>query len=289
MALCQSLCLSEVTSGVAWAIFASLATAATHAAMRGIDLHPFLIAFWRNLFCLILILPITLPRRAWRVTPGAAPRHALRGVANTIAMVMLIAGLTRIPFAEATALTFAAPIFVAIGGVLFLRERPTPATVAAAALGFLGVLIIAPPGAGWLGSGGALVIGSSVFFAASMLIGRSQTRYADTLSILFYLYVALTLFSAPLAATVWRWPDAAGLAQLAVVAICAIFAHGAAMASLRRAEASTVAPYDYLRLVWAVPIGLVLFSESSPSASLIIGGALIICAALLPTLGSRLR
>ncbi len=287
MAICQSFRLSEVKSGVVWAIVASLATAATHAAMRGIDLHPFLIAFWRNLFCLILILPITVPRKAWRTTPGAASRHVWRGLANTIAMIMLIAGLTRIPFAEATALTFAAPIFVAIGGVLILRESPTRLTIAAAVLGFVGVLIVAPPDAGWLGSGGALVIGSAVFFAASMLIGRSQTRYADTLSILFYLYVLLTLFSAPLAAAVWRLPDAASAAQLTLVAVCAVFAHGAAMASLRRAEASTVAPYDYLRLVWVVPVGLLLFEEGSPSTGLIIGGALIICAALLPTISNR--
>lgn len=271
-----------MTKGVLWAVIASLATAATHAAMRGIDLHPFLIAFWRNLVCLAIILPITLPRRAWRTASGAAPRHLLRGLANTIAMVMLIAGLTRIPFAEATALTFAAPIFVAIGGVLFLREAPTRATILAAFLGFVGVMVVAPPGAGWLGSGGALVIGSAVFFAASMLIGRSQTRYADTLSILFYLYALLTAFSAPLALTVWRLPDLAELAQLSLVALCAVCAHGAAMASLRAAEASTVAPYDYLRLIWAIPIGVVLFGEDSPSTSLLIGGALIICAALLP-------
>lgn len=274
-----------MNAGIAWAVGASLATAATHAAMRGIELHPFLIAFWRNALCLALILPVAIQFRAWRAEPGARPRHVLRGLANTAAMVMLIAGLGRMPFAEATALTFAAPIFVVIGGVLVMKERPGRRAAFAAALGFIGVLIVAPPGPGWFETGGALVIGSAVFFAASMLIGRSQTRYADTLSILFYLYVLLTVFSAPLALSVWAWPDRATFAALGLVAVMAVVAHGAGIAAVRRAEASVVAPYDYLRLVWAVPIGLIIFGDAEPSARLVFGGALIVIAALLPHVG----
>lgn len=274
--------------GAGWAILASLATAATHAAMRDVDLHPFLVAFWRNLFCLLLILPVTVPMKAWRRLPGAMPRHLFRGIANTGAMVLLIAGLGRMPFAEATALTFATPVFVVIGGALFLRERPGPAVAAAALLGFAGVMVVSPPGPGWIGSGGALLVGSTVLFAASMLIGRSQTRYADTLSILFYLYVMLALFSAPLAATVWTWPDDAALLQLGLVSVCAVVAHAAAVAAVRAAEASVVAHYDYLRLVWAGVIGLLVFGET-PSLSLVGGAALIVAAALLPSAALRLR
>lgn len=271
-----------MTGGIVWAIVASLGTAATHAAMRDVDLHPFLVAFWRNLFCLVLILPVTVPLKAWRRMPGAGSRHIMRGIANTAAMVLLIAGLGRMPFAEATALTFATPVFVVIGGALFLGERPGPVMFTAALLGFAGVLVVSPPGPGWIGSGGALLLASAALFAASMLISRSQTRYADTLSILFYLYVLLALCSAPLAATVWIWPDAATFAQLGIVAVCAIVSHAAAIAAVRQAEASAVATYDYLRLVWAALIGFFIFAET-PSPVLVAGSALILAAALLPT------
>jgi drug/metabolite transporter (DMT)-like permease len=268
--------------GVGWAVVASLATAATHASMRGVDLHPFLVAFWRNAFCLALVLPLVAPARAWRAGPGALPRHLARGAANTVAMVLLISGLGRMPFAEATALTFATPVFVVIGGALFLKERPGPLVAAAAALGFAGVLAIAPPGPGWFGSGGAYLTGSAAFFAASMLIGRSQTRYADNMSILFYLYVMLTLCSAPLAASVWIWPETPAFMQLVLVAICAVAAHASGVMAVRLAEASVVAPYDYLRLVWAALIGLALFGEGL-SPALLAGGGMIVAAALLPS------
>ncbi|MGD1879284.1 MAG: DMT family transporter [Kiloniellaceae bacterium] len=267
-------------SGVRWAIAASLATAATHAAMRGVELHPFLVAFWRNALCLALVLPAAVWWRSWTNLPGALPRHSLRGLVNAAARGLLIAGLGRLPFTEATALTFATPVFVLIGGMVFLKERPGPAAALSAALGFAGVLIIAPPGPGWRSSGGALVLASAVFFAASMLIGRSQTRYADNLSILFYLYLMLTLFTAPLAATEWQWPDGTAFAGLAAVALCGVVAHFCAIIALRRAEAARIAPFDYLRLVWAAIIGLALFGEP-PSARALTGGALITAAALL--------
>ena len=275
-------------SGAFWAIVASVAIAATHAATRMVDLHPFLIAFWRNLFCLILVLPVALPKRAWHRLPGALPRHVARGVVTTIAMVLLIEGLNRMPLAEATALTFATPIFVVIGGALFLRERPGPVTTAAALLGLAGVLLVAPPGPGWLGSGGAILLISAALYAAAMLISRSQTRYADTLSILFYLYIVLAASSVPLAVVAWEWPDWHDLAGVLLISVCAVAAHTTIVVAMRRSEASAIAPYDYLRLVWAGLMGLALFGEK-PSLSLVAGSTLIVAAALLPVMARRFR
>lgn len=249
--------------------------------MRWIELEPFLIAFWRNAFCLALILPVVAIRGAWRAEPGALPRHALRGVANTAAMVTLIMGLDRLPFAEATALTFATPAFMLFGSVIFLGERPSLVRWLSAVIGLGGVLIIAPPGPGWVGSGGMLILISAALFAASFLIGKAQTWVTNDLSILFYLYLALSIFCAPLAASVWHWPDGTALAGLGFVAILSIAAHYGGIVALRRADASLVALFDYLRLIWAAMIGAVVFDET-PDAAAMIGSGLIVVAATLP-------
>ncbi len=271
----------DPATGIRYAVGASITTAFIHAAMRWIELEPFLIAFWRNALCLVLILPLAVSRGAWRAEPGALPRHAFRGIANTAAMVLLIMGLDRMPFAEATALTFATPAFMLIGSVIFLRERPNAVRWLSAVIGLAGVLVIAPPGTGWLGSGGMLVLLSAALFATAFLIGKTQTFVASDLSILFYLYLALTAFCTPLAASVWRWPDGAAFAGLALVAVLSIFAHYAGIVALRRADASLVGLFDYLRLVWAALIGVVVFGETPTFASMI-GSALIVLAALLP-------
>ncbi|MGI9510119.1 MAG: DMT family transporter, partial [Geminicoccaceae bacterium] len=271
----------DSSAGIRFAIAASITTAFIHAAMRWIELEPFLIAFWRNALCLALILPMVMVKAAWRAEPGALPRHALRGVTNTAAMVTLIMGLDRLPFAEATALTFATPAFMLFGSVIFLGERPKLVRWLSAMIGLSGVLIIAPPGPGWLGSGGMLILISAALFAATFLIGKAQTWVASDLSILFYLYLALTLFCTPLAASVWHWPDGTALMGLVSVAVMSIVAHYCGIVALRRADASLVGLFDYLRLIWALMIGVFVFGEA-PDATTVVGSGLIVVAAILP-------
>jgi drug/metabolite transporter (DMT)-like permease len=275
-------------AGVRYAVGASIATAFIHATMRWVELEPFLIAFWRNALCFLMILPLVMIKGAWRAEPGALPRHACRGIANTAAMVLLIMGLDRMPFAEATALTFATSAFMLFGSVIFLGERPTLPRWLSAIVGLVGVMIIVPPGPDWLGSGGMLVLLSAALFAAAFLIGKSQTWFASDLSILFYLYLALTLFCTPLAASVWRWPDGSALGALCLVAVLSILAHYAGIVALRRADASLVGLFDYLRLIWAALIGAAIFGET-PGIAAIMGSCMIVGAALLPLVFDRER
>ncbi|MEZ5935702.1 MAG: DMT family transporter [Alphaproteobacteria bacterium] len=276
----------DPAAGVRYAIGASIATAFIHATMRWVELEPFLIAFWRNALCLVLVLPLVVIHGAWRAGPGALSRHAFRGIANTAAMVLLIMGLGRMPFAEATALTFATPAFMLLGSVIFLKERASAVRWLSAIVGLAGVLVIAPPGPGWLGSGGMLILLSAALFAAAFIIGKTQTWFANDLSILFYLYLALTVFCAPLAASVWHWPDGTALTALGFVAVLSVLAHYAGIVALRRADASLVGLFDYLRLIWAALIGAVVFRET-PNLATVVGSLLIVLAAILPLAVSR--
>ena len=275
-------------SGAHWAIAASIATAATHATMRWVDLHPFLVAFWRNLFCLILIVPLIATAQPWRCNRGAFPRHVLRGLINTAAMVLLIMGLIRIPFAEATALTFAAPAFIVIGGIIFLKERPHGGHMLAALFGIIGVLIVAPPGQGLADWGAAYILISAALFAAAALVSRNQTKFANNQSILFYLYLMLTIFCAPLTFSQWVWPSSDAFLTLFIVACFSIAAHWAATIAVRLAEASSIAVFDYLRLVWGALIGVAIFSETLPIQT--VAGMLVIsAAAVIPSIYARHR
>lgn len=278
----------HAAAGARFALAASITTALIHATMRWVELAPFLIAFWRNAICLLLILPLVIKARTWQAGSGALPRHALRGLVNTAAMVTLIMGLDRLPFAEATALTFATPPFALLGSIAFLGERPNRRRWLSALLGLIGVVIIAPPGPGWLGSGGMLILLSAALFAATLLISKTQTYVADDLSILFYLYLALTLCCAPLAASVWQWPDIGTLAVLALIAVLSVLAHYTGIVALRRTDASFVALFDYLRLIWAAMIGIALFDEI-PGLPTLLGGFLIAAAALLPLVPASKR
>ena len=273
---------------VGWAVFASLAIAATHAVMRtaAADLHPFLVAFWRNAMCLALIAPIVIRHQSWRTTKPALGRHGLRGAVNSAAMVLMILGLSLAPFAYATALSFAMAPFAVLGAFVFLHEPFDKTKLVAVAIGFVGVFVVLDPMQNGIAPGGAYIIGAALLFAAVTVIGKNQTLYATNMSILFYLYVFLTVFCFLAALTVWRWPTSYEFQLLLALSVLAVIAHYAATAALRAGEASLVAPFDYLRLVWAVAIGIIIFDEAIEPLTLI-GAIIIIAATFWPALAAR--
>ena len=81
--------------------------------------------FYRSLFALLPIVVFLLVRREF--PRGLATRrplgHALRSGLGAAAMFASFAAVALLPVAEATLLAQLTPVFMAIGGVLLLRER----------------------------------------------------------------------------------------------------------------------------------------------------------------------
>ena len=61
-------------------------------------------------------------------------------------MLCFVFGLTVLPLAEATAIAFAAPMFVTLLSVPLLGERVERLPLIAAVVGFWGVLVVVRPG-----------------------------------------------------------------------------------------------------------------------------------------------
>ena len=109
-------------------------------------LPPFQIAFFRNVFGLLFLLPLLMRSRFAVLRTQRIGLHALRGVINIGAMLMFFTALSISPLAKVTALSFTAPIFMAILSVFILGERFRIYRWLAILLGFSGMLIILRPG-----------------------------------------------------------------------------------------------------------------------------------------------
>ena len=85
-------------------LLASLLLASMHGMVRFLsaDLHPFEIAFFRNVFGFCVLIPwlMRIGRRAFATR--RFPLHAVRGVLNGGSMLLWFLGLSLIPLAEAT-------------------------------------------------------------------------------------------------------------------------------------------------------------------------------------------
>ena len=111
------------------------------------DLHPFEIAFFRNLFGCAFVLPFLIRAGAGGLRAQAPGRLLLSSGGHLVAMLGYFLAVAFMPLAELTALAFTKPLFATIGAALVLHEVVRGRRWSAIALGFVGVMIVLRPGA----------------------------------------------------------------------------------------------------------------------------------------------
>ena len=263
-------------------LFSTLCFTSMHTVIRYVttegEVHPFEVAFFRNVFGLLAVLPFALRGRGAAFRTGRLKLHALRGTMQVFAMLMFFYALSITPLAKISAVSFTAPLFATLGAVLFLGEKVRARRIIALLLGFTGAMIIVRPGVVELDLGAILVITSSAIWASAILIIKSLSRTESSLTITTYQNVFLIPFTLVAAWFFWTWPTWELLALFAVMGIFGSLAHMAFAESLRLAEATAILPYDFVRLIWASGIGFVVFGEI-PEIWTWAGGTLIFASA----------
>ena len=124
--------LAPQTRAVVLILFSTLCFTAMHAVIRYAStegqVHPFEVAFFRNFFGLLAVLPFALRGRAAALRTKRLKLHAVRGCMQVFAMLMFFYALSITPLAKVSAVSFTAPLFATLGAVVFLGERvPGPA------------------------------------------------------------------------------------------------------------------------------------------------------------------
>lgn len=243
------------------------------------QMHPFQVAFFRNLFGLMFMLPWLLRTRFDGLRTRRMPLYLVRGGTALVAMLAWFYGLSVMPMAEAVSLSFTAPLFATIGAALILRESVRVRRWAATALGFVGVMIILRPGIEAMSTGALIVLLSAAFAAGSALIVKSLSRTDPPSTIVTYMVLFLTPTSFLTALPVWQTPAAVVLLIMVAVAGLGTIGHLCFSRAMAAADASAVMPFDYLRLPLVAVLGWILFGELMDGWSWV--GAGVITAATL--------
>ena len=269
--------LSMTATAVLLAIAATAMFSGMHALVRQLsgDLHPFEIAFFRSLFGLLAALPIV-----YRL--GRASLHShnpklvmIRGTLGAASLIIWFYGLSTVPLAEATAISFTSAIFGSIGAVLVLGERMRLRRSTAALLGFIGVLVILRPGAGVATFGALLVLLAAVLWGVNTVIVKNLARTDSSLSIVVWTGFTLSLMTLVPALVVWRTPTATEFMWLALLGAFGAVGSLAWTQALKMVEATFIIPVDFTRLVWASVLGYFMFAEV-PDVWTWVGSALIV-------------
>lgn len=254
---------TDVVRAVLYMALAAFAASAMSGAVRHVSegMHPFEIAFFRNLFGLIVFLP-------WLLRYGWAPfqtrqwgLHGLRALTNVVAMLLYFYALSITPLAEVASLGFVVPLFATVFAVIFLRERVRIRRWSALFIGFGGAFIIIRPGFEAVDNGSIMVLVSAALWAISLIVIKVMARRDSAVTIAAIAALLLTPASLIPALFVWQWPSGEQLLWLAAIGAAGTVAQISIAESFRLADSSAVMPLDFTKLIWAALIGYLFFAE----------------------------
>jgi drug/metabolite transporter (DMT)-like permease len=225
--------------------------------------HALFLVVWARYAGQMLVVTPFAWRRAgtgfWRT------RHPLlqlvRSSCLLIATICFFGGLRYLPLAEASAITFLAPIFVVLLSGPFLGEQQTPARWIGSIACFVGMIILVRPGSAVFHPAALLLVLAAVCNAFYMLTTR---KLADESPYTTLFYSALVGTVGLSLALPWQFEGAPPLSNGAQFLLLGLFAgagHWFIISAYLLAPASMLSPFVYLQLIWATVYGFVIFDQ----------------------------
>lgn len=282
-----------VAKGIVFKLISAVLFAVMSALVR--ELGPVVplgqIVFFRSAFAIVPVVLIYAVRgELMSAVRTKRPLGQLgRGTLSTFGMFTNFGALTRLPLADATAISFASPLITVALAALILKERVRIYRWSAVAVGFVGVIIMLIPqfdighyasiGASAAAVGSLLAIAGSISNAATIIQTRRLTQSETTPCIVFYFSLICAIAGAVTLPFAWYSPTTSELAGLIAMGFLGGVAHIFLTESYRRASASVVAPFDYTAMLWALLLGWWLFGEL-PAPLVYVGGLIVAAAGL---------
>ncbi len=189
--------------------------------------------------------------------------HFIRNIFHFIGQNLWFFALPMIPLAQLFAFEFTSPIWVLLLAPIFLGEAITQQKLSIAALGFVGVLIVARPEINGLDIGIVAAAASAIGFAGAAILTRKLTVHNSLTKILFFLTGLQILFGLICAGYDGNIaiPNSVTLPWLILIGVAGLAAHFCMTKSLTLAPASVVMPVDFIRLPLIAVIGVIFYGE----------------------------
>ncbi|MGG5818106.1 DMT family transporter [Falsiroseomonas sp. HW251] len=260
-------------------VFAAEALAIRWMTSRGIPVEVQVCA--RALGQLVWICPTVLRTGLQVFRTRRLPLHLLRGLASLLTWAGYYGSFTRIEAATATALSFTNVIFTTLAAGPLLGEKVDRWRWIGALTGILGIAVMLRPGGGTDPVGAAMAIGAALAWCGITMTSRSLTRTEATTTILGWVGLVTFGGSLPFAILAWTPLNIGDIAILAVIVLFSPSIIFLVTEALRYGEASAIAPFQYLRLVFVAATAWLIWGEAPDAwgwigTAIILGGALVV-------------
>ena len=222
----------------------------------------------------LLVFLIVLPRLR-EVAKSQYPKlQLLRSVVLMAATCLFFLSISKIGLAEATAIMDINPVLITLGAFLFLGEKIGPWRILGIIASMIGALIIIRPGTDVFTVYAVLPLVAAVCYTTYNLTTRFVgNRESPWTSLLYSALFGAVVFSC-MVPFFWQPVSLFSAGLMVLLSLCGTFSQLFLIRALAIGEASLLAPFAYVGLIYATIWGLVFFGEFPDEWSII--GAIII-------------
>ncbi len=233
---------------------------------------------WARYAANLLILLAFLAARGElkRLRTARPALQIMRGLLLAGASLLYFTSLTVLPLAEAAAIGFVMPLFLALLAVPMLGERMDGARLAAVLVGLAGALVIVRPGAAVFTPYALLPVGMALCNALYQILTRKLAGVEHPLTSLVWgaiVGAVLLAFALPFAWVTptdpWHW------VLLGIIGLLASVGHFTLIRAYDYGSATGLAPFFYTQLVWVMLLGWLVFGDFPDGWSLLGMGIIV--------------
>jgi drug/metabolite transporter (DMT)-like permease len=226
------------------------------------QLHAFEIAFFRNFFGFLVLVPILARHGPSLLRTNKIGFYIVRCLVGMVSMLAGFWAIVNLPLAQAIALSYSTPLFVTIGAVIVLGEIVRARRWTAVIVGFLGVLVIVRPGSDAF-TAASLVALLAAVASASVAISikfLSRSEHPDAIVIwTTLLWIPMSLVPA---LAVWEMPAGITWLWIVLAGVLGSTAHMCWTRALKLGDASLLTPISFLQIIVVAIAGWLLFGEA---------------------------
>ncbi len=242
---------------------------------------PMQVAFLRALASLPFLLAAAAWSGAWaELRMVRWPLQLLRGLLGVAMLGGFVYAVAELSLANTYAVFLCAPLVVAALSWPLLGERVPLRRLLAILVGLGGVLIaLRPTGDGLASLAGLAAAASAVCYALSVVTIRVLGRTDSSRSMVFWFLAVLAVVSGLLSIPEWRPVDASELWMLGFIGLTGALGQYFITDAFRLAPASTVAPFEYTALLWALALDWAIW-DVPPDSAVLLGGTIVVAGGL---------
>ncbi|MGA7714928.1 MAG: DMT family transporter [Bradyrhizobium sp.] len=247
------------------------------------------IAWIRFLVFALIMIPAMVPGSPFFALRTQRPMlQVTRGMALLGSSLLFISGLRFLPIAEASATSFVSPLFVTALSIFFLSEKVGLRRWLATAVGLLGVLIVLRPGTSAFHPAAFFPVVSAFAWACTLILTRKMSGQERTVVTMTYSSIVGFAVLCALVPVVWVTPTWHDILLGLIIGVASTAGQWIVVLAFRYADASVLAPFSYIQLLWVTLLGFVIFGEV-PDVWTVVGAAFIVASGLYTAHRERVR